>query len=199
MKKIMKMMVMAMVAVTMIAGLTACSSSDDDNTTPEKKEMTVRATISYDINSYIKEDKAVYPGVLCNPDFVKTTITYYDENNNEVTEEVKDSKFSKIITYKKFPVKTGYTINYELLDENNIDLSKDYRLICQKNTPEIYIMEGEKVLDHILPGSSTQSFYTAPNQYTKVKDFKDIFKKYLPTTSVYYTIQSDGSYVKGRN
>ena len=199
MKKIIKMMAMALVAVTMIAGLSACSSSDDDNTTPEKKEITVRTTISYGINSYIKEDKAVYPGVLCNPDFVKTTITYYDENNNEVTEEVKDGKFSKTITYKKFPVKTGYTINYELLDENNIDLSEKYSLICQKNTPDIYIMEGEKVLDHIQAESSTQKFYTEPNQYTKVKDFKNIFKKYLPTFSVYYTIQADGSYVRGRN
>ena len=190
---------MALVAVTMIAGLSACSSSDDDNTTPEKKEITVRTTISYGINSYIKEDKAVYPGVLCNPDFVKTTITYYDENNNEVTEEVKDGKFSKTITYKKFPVKTGYTINYELLDENNIDLSKKYSLICQENIPEIYIMEGEKVFDHILAVSSTRRFYTEPNQYTKTKDFKNIFKKYLPSFSAYYTIQSDGSYVRGKN
>ncbi len=198
MKKIIKMMVMAMVVVTTIAGLTACNSSDD-NTTPEKKEMTVRATISYDINKEITEDKAVYPEALYNPDYVKTTITYYDENNNEVTEEIKDGKFSKTITYKKFPVKAGYTINYELLDENNIDLSKGYRFICQKNTPEINIMEGEKVLDHILGGYSVHSLYTAPNQFTKTKDFKDIFKKYLPSFSVYYTIQSDGSYVRGKN
>ena len=196
MKKIIKMMAMTLVAIAMIAGLTACnSSSDDDNTTPEKNEITVRANISYNIEQDITVAKAVYPEVLCNPDYAKTTITYYDENNKEVTEEIKDGKFSKTITYKKFPVKAGYTINYELL---NIDLNKGYMLICHKNTPEINIINGEEIKNIPAGELGNKNLYVAPNQY-KQKEFKDIFKKYLPSFSVYYTIQSDGSYVRGKN
>ena len=198
MKKIMKMATMALAAVALVVGFAACSSDDDDNKTPEEKgEMTVTTTISYDINEAIATDKADYPDAVFNPDFIKTTITYYDENNKEVTEEIKDSKFSKTITYKKFPAKVGFTLNYELVDENNIDLSKSYVFIRQENVPRFTIQQGENVLSSFAGGKeSTVRVFTQPNQFKTTNEFKKKFKKELPTYSIYYTVQADGTYQK---
>ena len=198
MKKIMKMATMALAAVALVVGFAACSSDDDDNKTPEEKgEMTVTTTISYDINEAIATDKADYPDAVFNPDFIKTTITYYDENNKEVTEEIKDSKFSKTITYKKFPAKVGFTLNYELLDENNIDLSKSYVFIRQEYVPRFTIKQGENVLSSFAEGKeSTVRVFTQPNQFKTTNEFKKKFKKELPTYSIYYTVQADGTYQK---
>ena len=199
MKKIMKMTAMALAAVALVVGFAACSSDDDDNKTPEEKgEMTVTTTISYDINEAIATDKADYPDAVFNPDFIKTTITYYDENNKEITEEIKDGKFSKTITYKKFPAKVGFTINYELLDENNLDLSKKYAFVCQQNSPTIHIMKGNEVVKSIPETTATTTSYTT-EPYTSIKDFKKDFESSLPTYSIYYTIQADGSYTKGKD
>lgn len=194
MKKVFKLMMMALAAIVMSAGFAACSSSDDDNTTPEDQgEITASITISYDIKEDIELTRTNYSGILVNPDYAKTTITYYDENSQEVTEEIKDGKFSKTITYKKLPAKVGYTINYELLDENNIDLSKKYCFINQEASPMITIMKGEKPLKAISNGELTSKSYTKDNAFTTTKEFKKAFQTALPTYSKYYTIQADGS------
>ena len=198
MKKIMKMTAMALAAVALVVGFAACSSDDDDNKNTPEEEISVQSTISYDIKKSIDVDKSRYPDTMFNPDFIKTTITYYDENNKEITEEIKDGKFSKTITYKKFPAKVGFTINYELLDENNLDLSKKYAFVCQQNSPTIHIMKGNEVVKSIPETTATTTSYTT-EPYTSIKDFKKDFESSLPTYSIYYTIQADGSYTKGKD
>ena len=122
MKKLMRMMAMALMAVAMTVGFAACSSSDDDNnggggTTPEKPKITAGKAV-FDIT---------FPGDLLA--VADVTFIYTDADGREKTENVTSTNFKKEVVYTKLPVNVSYTCkatlksNYTPKDKYNFPLS----------------------------------------------------------------------------
>lgn len=114
MKKVMKLMMMAMAAIVLSVGFSSCSSDDNDN----KSEDTQQAYGEMNLNFTISED------ALSVADF---TVTYLDENGAEKSELITNTKFSKDIKFKSLPARAKYTITTAikttLPDKEKFDIS----------------------------------------------------------------------------
>ncbi len=114
MKKIMRIMAMAVVAVAMAAGFASCSKDDGANgLIPEKSYY---PSLKFDLK--VSED------ALSIADF---SVTYLDENGQEKTEAFNTTSFSKTIKFNSLPAKVKYSVNYKMKstipDKEKFDLS----------------------------------------------------------------------------
>lgn len=120
MKKWMKMMAMALMAVAMTVGFAACSSSDDDNNGDTPGSATVvGGKVEYNIT--IPEDLLA----VANVNFV-----YKDENGNDKTESVTSKDFKKEIIYNKLPA-TAYSY-FEVKLKKNYTHKETYDFSYEK-------------------------------------------------------------------
>lgn len=117
MKKIMKMMAMALVAVAMTVGFAACSSSDDDNNGGGGSQS---ITGKLNINYTFSDDLLAIADIQ---------VTYIDSDGKTTkTETITTSPFKKEITYNSLPVTTSYTLqatlksSYPEKDKYNISI-----------------------------------------------------------------------------
>ena len=113
MKKIMKMMAMALVAVAMTVGFAACSSSDDDNNGGGGSQS---ITGKLNMNFTFSEDLLAVADIK---------VTYIDsDGKTEKTEDITTTTFNKEITYNSLPVTTSYTLQATLKSSYTVDKEK---------------------------------------------------------------------------
>ncbi len=113
MKKIMRMMMMAMAAVAMMTGFASCNKDSDNSVIPEKNYYPA-----------LKLDLKVSEDALSVADF---TVTYLDGDGKEQTEAFNTTSFSKTIKFNSLPAKVKYSVTYTmkstLPDKEKFDLS----------------------------------------------------------------------------
>lgn len=102
MKKIIRMMMMAMVAVAMMTGFASCSK-DSDGTNGLIPEKNYYPALKFDLK--VSED------ALSIADF---SVTYLDENGQEKTEAFNTTSFSKTIKFNSLPAKVKYSVTYKM-------------------------------------------------------------------------------------
>lgn len=126
----MKMMAMALVAVAMTAGFSACSSSsDDDNNTgggSGNTTGTATAHFYFDLRNREKIYSDQYTDYLTADDLFNTTLTYIDENGKEVSEKLTGLTYDKTITFKKLPCTIEFATTRVWKSDDEIDLTKNY-------------------------------------------------------------------------
>lgn len=102
MKKLMKIMAMAVVAVVMAAGFASCSKSDDNGINP---------STSTNYYGVMKINLKLSDDVLSLADI---TVTYTDENSKEHTETLTTGTFTKDIKFNSLPAKALYKVSYKM-------------------------------------------------------------------------------------
>lgn len=115
MNKIIKLMMVALVAVAVMTGFASCSKSDDSGSQVPGGSKTYTPMLKMDLK--ISED------ALSVADF---TVTYLDENGQEKSEAFTSTTFTKTVNFKSLPAKVKYTVTYKmkstLPDKDSFDL-----------------------------------------------------------------------------
>lgn len=99
MKKVMKLMMMAMAAIVLCVGFAACSSDDDDDPkTPDTPKVTTGT---------FKIELAVPADILTIADL---SLNYTDAEGKQVTEAITSTTFKKEVNFKKLPATEEFSI-----------------------------------------------------------------------------------------
>lgn len=121
MKKIMKMMAMALVAVAMTVGFAACSSSDDDNNGGGSSQSLVG---KLNMNLTFSDDLLAIADIQ---------ITYTEsDGQTKKTENITTNTFKKEITYNSLPVATSYTL--QITKKSSYTEKEKYNLSIQNGS-----------------------------------------------------------------
>lgn len=158
---------MAIAAIFLSVGFTACSSDDDDNNNGNTPGASEAITGKFTLDFTVSED-------LLN--VADVNVTYTDENGRDVTETLSSTEFQKTVTYTKLPVTAKYSIKatlkstYATKDKYNLGFNYSHKF--QK-------LKGEKILDtkengsgQNLNGIKAEKLSQAITQFNK-----DIFPK----------------------
>lgn len=132
MKKVFKLMMMALAAIVMSAGFAACSSSDDDDNNGGSSD---NGNYALDINLTYSEDLL---------SLFDITVTYTDANGQDKTEAVTSTTFQKQITYTSKPSVIKYTIN-RTRKSTTPDKDK-FDITIAENIQPLKIIKGESYL-----------------------------------------------------
>lgn len=132
MKKIMRIMVMAVVAVVMAAGFNSCSKSDDNSSQTVIPTGTMATSAKLDMNISFSDD------ILATCD---VTAFYIDSDGTKKTETVTSSPFKKEVTYSSLPVKVEYGFN--VTPKSNVPEDKELDINTKDNS-SIYAVAGTK-------------------------------------------------------
>lgn len=101
MKRIMKIMAIAVVAVVTAVGFASCSKSDDESGSGSGSNyygvMKINLSVSEDVLS-----------------LADITINYTDENSTEHTEKLTTTSFKQDFRFKSLPAKAKYKISYKM-------------------------------------------------------------------------------------
>ena len=164
----------AIVLITMV-GFTACCREDHSTPAPQEDVYTA----SLDIN-YSPEDEDD------NLEVLDMTISYYDENGKEVSEQITSRSFKKSIYYKKLPCKIGYKISYS--PKGNIDENKNYSISLLKGFGTFAIYKnGMSLKNYPNPG---YSYCCNPIKGQDLKNQSTAIKPY----TAYYQVDEKGEY-----
>lgn len=197
MKKWMKMMAMALMAVAMTVGFAACSSSDDDNngggSNPSEK-YSATMTINFDGEAPFLTGDISQEEVL---KYTEIIITYYDENGNKQNIIYDGTPINKTITYNKLPCKIGYSIVSQIKDNYEFDLSQNYYALFDSGHSSLQIIKGTT------PGVSLSYKQikhgikiAQAGKYTSVRELKKYLNQNLTNESLFYQLNADGTYTK---
>lgn len=135
-KNIFKFMMMAIAALFLSVGFTACSSDDDDNNNGNTPGASEAVTGQLRLNFTVTED-------LFNVADIK--VTYSDETGKDVTETLSSAEFNKTVTYTQLPVTSKYSIKATLKDnyppKSTYKFGINYSYSFRK-------LKGEKVIEN---------------------------------------------------
>lgn len=114
MNKIIKLMMIALVAVAVMTGFASCSKSDSGSQVPGSDKT---------YTPMLKMDLKISEDALSVADF---TVTYLDENGQEKSEAFTSTTFTKTVNFNSLPAKVKYTVTYKmkstLPDKDSFDL-----------------------------------------------------------------------------